>query len=451
LRVDQVLDDLEAELHARFDDATLTAYADHLQSLGDPRGELIALDLAGVAPDDPRRGELLAAWLGPSVPLRCGDGVWCAGDPENTWATFDRGFVEIVATGGLTDALAELLASPAGTFLHRLCIAGDGRVLRPALSLVAQRPRVWLRDLAISDELTDPILRGDEPLVGRGLHDVLVESTPRLERIDVVGRRVFRALAHPGIREISIVGSDAIGLPDGPALPNVTTLDVAFSPDEVPPEGTLERLLAPGRFPNLRQLRLWREEPGARALYPLLHEIAIAPSLTHLKLPSIRSRSDLGVVQRAIDAIPGLHVVDIARAYNRHGGVERHLRHTSARIRLPLVSAWPPPDMVQPDDLIEINARRVSLESLIELMEEQYAAMPELARDAWDRVWYAAANLGIGRMRPTPGGVEELPAATLHTAFDAVDAHDFPIHALRDELARLVEAGSYRSVAVRLR
>jgi len=432
------MDDLEAELHARFDDATLTAYADHLQSLGDPRGELIALDLADVPGNDARRGELLEAWLGSEVKLWCDEAGWCAGDPESTWATFDRGFVEIVATAGLTDALATLLTTPAATFLHRLCIAGDGRVLRPALSVVAQRPRPWLRDLAIRDELTDPVLRGDEPLVGRALHDVLVEQTPRLERIDIVGRRVFHALAHPAVREISIVGSDAIGLPDGPAMPNVTAIDVAFVPDEVPAAGTLERLLAPGRLPNLRQLRLWREEPGWRALFPLLAEIAIAPQLTHLKLPSLRSRHDLELVQRAIDRVPGLHVVDVARSYGPDGGVERRLRHASARIRLPMVSPWPPPDAIEPGLVLEIDTRHIRLDELIECMESQYAAMPDLARDAWDRVWYAISNIG--------DGVEDLPAVTLHTACDAVDSDDPAFRALREELARLVEAGSYRMV-----
>jgi hypothetical protein len=240
---------------------------------------------------------------------------------------------------------------------------------------------------------------------------------------------------------------------DGPALPNVTAIDLAFEPNEVPRARTLEQLLAPGRFPNLRQLQLGREEPGARALFPRLSELAIAPQLTHLTLPSLRSRSDLDLVQRAIDALPGLHVVDIARAYSRYIGIERDLRHASARIRLPPVTPWPPPDTIDPELELELDTRHVELHRLIELMESHYAAMPEPARDAWDRVWYGVSSLGVTApiVTDTDALEEEVPAATLHAALAALESDDSDMTALREELADLVEAGSHRPVRLRLR
>jgi len=47
-RVAITRDVLEADLLANWETAQLAVYADFLQSAGDPRGELIAIDLAGV-------------------------------------------------------------------------------------------------------------------------------------------------------------------------------------------------------------------------------------------------------------------------------------------------------------------------------------------------------------------------------------------------------------------
>src|SRR5699024_4537910 len=64
---------LEAALAIAFDRHTLAVYADYLQSISDPRGELIALDLEIEGRPCPpelaaRRTSLLHAWLGALVP-----------------------------------------------------------------------------------------------------------------------------------------------------------------------------------------------------------------------------------------------------------------------------------------------------------------------------------------------------------------------------------------------
>jgi hypothetical protein len=59
--------ELEQALRTAWSAETLAVYGDHLQRLGDPRGELVALDLAPVPEDDAwraRRHELVVAWLG---------------------------------------------------------------------------------------------------------------------------------------------------------------------------------------------------------------------------------------------------------------------------------------------------------------------------------------------------------------------------------------------------
>lgn len=63
------LEALESALQARWDDATAAVYADALIARGDPRGELIAIDLhiARHGRSEPlvqRRRAVVTAWLG---------------------------------------------------------------------------------------------------------------------------------------------------------------------------------------------------------------------------------------------------------------------------------------------------------------------------------------------------------------------------------------------------
>src|SRR6186997_610143 len=94
-------EDLEAALRARPDDQTLLVYADYLQSIDDPRGELIALDLRAPAMSlhsiENRRKQLVERWLGDDIELRhdAGQGLLYAGDLEATYATFDCGFIDL--------------------------------------------------------------------------------------------------------------------------------------------------------------------------------------------------------------------------------------------------------------------------------------------------------------------------------------------------------------------
>ena len=60
----EVVRELERELAITWSRDHLAVYADHLQALGDPRGELIAIDLAGrPAASEGRRAQLVATWL----------------------------------------------------------------------------------------------------------------------------------------------------------------------------------------------------------------------------------------------------------------------------------------------------------------------------------------------------------------------------------------------------
>lgn len=63
------IEELEASLHSSLDRATLEKYSDALQAKGDPRGEIIAIDLQidvhGATPElSRRRRDRLITWLG---------------------------------------------------------------------------------------------------------------------------------------------------------------------------------------------------------------------------------------------------------------------------------------------------------------------------------------------------------------------------------------------------
>src|SRR5262249_36399340 len=126
------LAELEAALAASFDREHLAVYGDYLQSIGDPRGELIAIDLQGG--DPARKRELVRAWLGNEVAM-C---VQLAGELQ-------LGFVALRVRGdGELAAARRVLASAAGTYLHSLTIE-SADVANEIIAAVNAAPRPWLR------------------------------------------------------------------------------------------------------------------------------------------------------------------------------------------------------------------------------------------------------------------------------------------------------------------
>ena len=121
-------DQLEASLRARCDHDTLAVYADFLQAHGDPRGELIALDLNGASSSvdvEKRRGQLLKRWLGDDFEISWDPAqrIWYTGELTSSYATFDCGFVDLYISDAdytMDLVVANLLASPAGEYLRRL-------------------------------------------------------------------------------------------------------------------------------------------------------------------------------------------------------------------------------------------------------------------------------------------------------------------------------------------
>ena len=171
-------EELEAALQRGWSFDELEVYADHLLSKNDPRGDVVALDLFP-RPEQAswvqRRRTALAAWLGNALAARAGHLV-------------QHGFVHELRDGMYP---VELLQSPAGTYLRGYTAWGRTRV-KTSLEQLASRPRPWLSRLTIA-------YYGDAPL-GDALARALIQATPRLEELCIVGRVPFDAFPHPGIK-----------------------------------------------------------------------------------------------------------------------------------------------------------------------------------------------------------------------------------------------------------
>ncbi|MDQ3341458.1 MAG: TIGR02996 domain-containing protein [Myxococcota bacterium] len=416
-------EDLEAALRARPDDSTLLVYADLLQAQGDPRGELIALDLRPPEQStnglETRRGQLLAAWLGDDVDVQfdAGAQLWHAGELDATYATFDCGFIDVFVDDQGDDAmLAQLLHGPAGDHLRRVSLSGSTELLSVMLSHLAVKPRPWLQHLALSRPHSSSML------VDPGLGEKLTVATPHLEVLDLLGINLFDRFAHPNVRELGITGFESIDLVGGAPFAALHAIDFAFDGDRPTPRG----LFAPSRVPALRRLCCTREEPGRR-LFEELGSLAVAAQITQLEISSIRSPRDHALVQAGIDRMPMLRELSIARAYAMYGRVEE-FRHPWARVKVAPPSPWPPREAL--DQLLVIDGFSADLAELVDVLEEQYEDLPEPHRSTWYRFWTTIDSLQ---------GEQAFNAADLESALGALV---LPPHvaALRDHLrARITQ------------
>ncbi|MBA3394183.1 MAG: hypothetical protein H0T89_16160 [Deltaproteobacteria bacterium] len=151
LEPDADLEKLEARVAEHFDPAELTVYADRLQMLGDPRGELIAIDLtierAGATPRlAARREELLAAWLGrlassPEADLR--SPVTLTRPPR-----VRTGFLDVTLTSP-RDVRA-LFDHAAGRYLRWLTIETQDHDIASLVRFLALREHAWLAEVTIA-------------------------------------------------------------------------------------------------------------------------------------------------------------------------------------------------------------------------------------------------------------------------------------------------------------
>ncbi len=201
--------DLEAALDDDFSHQNLAIYADLLQTEGDPRGELIAIDLriAGLGPSDAlraRRRELLAELLGVAAEqfLR---------DDQNAFQ-FGFGDVRIDAVSGIRlTAERDLMESPLGPYLRHVKIRGGEKHLTTGIATLLKRSHPRLRSLHIHYDTSAS--RRSDPIVSSAQTWRLIEATPVLERVRVTRstttaeaarRPVFPSFDHPNVRDLEL-------------------------------------------------------------------------------------------------------------------------------------------------------------------------------------------------------------------------------------------------------
>lgn len=296
--------ELEAKLLENPDDlAALLVYADFLQSKGDPRGELIALQHAGKTKEaEAHLAQHREALYGPLWGYRKTlDGLdadaftWRLGFIRSARLGYDSyavGNAKVDAgvdtsETALSTALTALLQHPSGRLLEELVITinmlDDGGYFGPVLATLAERGAPALRRLRVGEFSCagGPGGEGDYEYeiswTSLGDASALWKALPRLERLvlqtglggssadqtdDVIG-----AIDLPKLRHLEIVtgglSSECARSIAAATWPSLERMDLWFgSPNYGGDAGIaeIEALLEGSRLPKLRRLGLMNAE-----------------------------------------------------------------------------------------------------------------------------------------------------------------------------------------------
>lgn len=416
-------DDLEAALAERWDDDNLAVYGDHLESQSDPRGALIAIDrgidraLGGrdqVSTDQllgdqaaathtiDQRREYLVAWLGERLVSQLS---------RHGSARF--GFIDDLRVHDFESEhfLRELLASPARAHLRRLRLSGDDAI-EPVLEALATAPNPWLQELAI---IEDPPEGGRRWRVPAALGQRLVAATPRLRAMRLHGHDLIEELPHPHLRSLTVRGFTSLGTlaGDGLPLPALHHLDLGFCGDtgapyeaEAPTE-VVAALLPAVRLPALRELDLSKNEPGppiTTALgghsyggkidpFRFVQGLALAPQLTRLAVPAVRTPEQAQRLSAAIARMPALARLEIPHGY-RGLPEPPALDHPTAELAAAPPWPWRPMDQLSAFGRIAITGGPQlevypSLITLAIRLEVAWDTLSAEARGRWDALFRA--------------------------------------------------------------
>ena len=389
---------LEAALAAQWDRDTLAVYADHLQAEGDPRGELIALDLQIEAHGNnvelsKRRTSLLYAWLGALVPVDNVHASW-AGD------SLKFGFVDdFVFDSREANALArleQLLASPAGPYVRGLTMRGDAPALEEALTAVARLEHAWLVRFAIG-AIYEPAT-----IAAKVASDAF-RAMPRLETLELRTHPVFAPFSHPSIKRLVIKSRDVYAaLGEGASFEDVVELDVvvaqAMGYDEYDGEYVEEQpeaaALPKVSFPSLRRLDLASNGiTNIDAAYELLRTIDARAHVTHVKIPQLRNDADRDDLLAAIRDMPALETIEVA-----HGSYYDPPDLPSVAFVRAETWQWPTQERAEGRGLriympLAKYGDTVTLIDAVHVMETSYESLPPPARAAWSQLWRFVATL----------------------------------------------------------
>ena len=304
-------EELEAAVRAAWDREAIAIYADHLQAIGDPRGELVAIDLRideGVvdAAITARREQLIAEWFGAELP----PGV------------VHYGFVDVRATGMRSDSqLAVALRGPGAKYVRSVELAGPDPELAPALAELVAEPRPWLTRLVVHQWQDQTA--GDAQARSRD------RDAGARRRSSSVVATCSKHAAHPNVERLRVTGFGAFRAARATTIwSSLTSLDVAFhcqyAPTEPITNKRLQTLLPARCVPALRELDLSRNDRGMTEPHSLGGEVRLDDflaryaghtALAHVHLPRLYSADLFTTSLEALPALRELTVYDTAQKW----------------------------------------------------------------------------------------------------------------------------------------
>jgi hypothetical protein len=377
-------DDLEAGLveDGRWNLDQLAVYADYLHGRGDPRGELILLDLHGGPDVAERRGELLAQFLGEHA--------------TNPAIRSHLGFVDVDLDDRSDPALVARLGALAG-YLREVRITGTADTIGAAVDALAITPRRWLTALAIRQRGIGP-----KPAINAKAGTALALATPRLDTLDVDGDGVFAVLEHAKVRVLGLGGISAIFHKQ---LAGVRELGLRIAERS---DREMASAFTAGELPALRRLDLsWHQPPHDEHAFRFLLLTQLKPRLVEIRLPALRTPGDHANVQAAFRSMPRLLRVEIPPG-------PLALAHPTATI-VDHVRAWRPLTRTMTAFAIDGTSHRVSLAEAADWLDAHHERMPDDARAAWDALWDVLLR--------KPRGRRAVPAEQLFVALAACHGH----------------------------
>jgi hypothetical protein len=409
-------EELEEALAATWDRDTLAVYADHLQAEGDPRGELIALDLEIEAHGNSvelskRRTSLMYAWLGSLVPVANVHGSW-VGD------SLKFGFVENLELDDTItdDSLERVLASPAGPYIRGITIKGRADAIDRIFTVLAQREHRWLTQMSLGNRdghYLNTSDRVDSRIAARAF-----AAMPRLRSLTLFANSALADLSHPTIETLALNRDCYIALGEGATFDRVSTL-VITNPnaptyeeyiDELADEPPTNTKLPNVAFPSLRRLEV--DDDDLAAACKLVRSISARAHVTSLRISRLRNAADRDELISLMRDMPALEVIEVA-----HGTHYDPPDIPNVRLERADLLAWP---MQEAADELSLRifmpgskyGETVTAIDAVYVMEQRFESLPAPAQAAWSQLWRCVAALKKQAV--------EFPARTLADAVEAV-------------------------------
>ncbi|MFT3698887.1 MAG: hypothetical protein QM831_37415 [Kofleriaceae bacterium] len=260
-----------------FDRGTLSIFADTLSASGDPRGELIQLELEG-NPHTARRRSLEREWLG-DVPESIEVRPWC-GFIDIHIDNFQHRSRHGVSPIPVTQAF---LGSKYRRVIRELTVRGNHALISAALAAICDGPPMPFLD-RIRFMSTD----GDNNHRAGVAGAAFIAATPHLRSLLLQGVATYEAIQHPAVERLVIRGAHALFQPS--VWDRVTRLiyDIEPLPSTDYSTQSIINLFQTMQFPALVHLDLDNNNdhlPRDYDIFELLAGVDLSPTVEDVRMP----------------------------------------------------------------------------------------------------------------------------------------------------------------------